>query len=108
MPVTRAPPPVQVPLELVGEDAQGARDERNRAVRVAAGAAACDLGEPPPQEPGVRRAPAALHELLQARGDRRETVHAWAALSRALLREIASDARRLRDAARVGGKSHDR
>ena len=52
--------------------------------------------------------PAAPRELLEARGNGRKTVLARAALARALLREIASDPRRLHDAAGAGGKRHDR
>jgi len=95
-------------VELVGEDAQRARYERNRSVGMPAGSAACDLREPASQKPGVWRVPAALHELLEARCDRRETVDAGTALSCTLFCQITSDARRLHDAARIGGKDDDR
>jgi hypothetical protein len=95
-------------VELVGEDAQRACDECDCSVGMAARAAVRNLRETSPQQPGVGCVPAALHELLEARCDRGETVDTRAALSGALLRQVASHARGLDDAAGVGGKDDDR
>ena len=98
---------MQVPFELACEDAHGARHERDRTVRVTAGAAVRDLGEPPAKH-RVVGLPARAGELGQIAGDRGETVDARPALARALVGEVARDPRSLDDAAGATRKGDDR
>ena len=70
-------------FDLIGEDVDGARDEARRAVRMRARAAARDLRGETAQAVDV--------EPLERVGHRRKAEHARAALSGALLGEIAGD-----------------
>src|SRR5579862_5514250 len=108
MPLSLAAAPAQMPLELVREDTERARDERDRPVGMPARAASGDLEQPPAQNLHVRRRAGPPDEALEARRDRGEPVDARSALARALVGEVARDACRLHDAARGLRKDDDR
>ena len=105
--MARAAMPLQMAFELTRKGAECARDEPNRPVGMATGAAAGDLGEATTKKPVIRRTASAVHKLLETLGDRREPVDARSALPRALHREPPEDARCLEDPAGVLGDDRD-
>src|SRR5476651_967123 len=94
-------------LDLVGEDVERAGGEARRSVGMGAGAAAADDGDPT-LEPVAPVGAVSRREPLESVGDCAETVHARAALARALVGEVARYPRRLDEAARARRERDDR